>query len=73
MFYVLLATRAVLRQCAGDEPERLRSIAVRFSSPVYPGETLVTELWQDGGRVQFRVRVKERDRIVLSHGVAELD
>ena len=67
-----IATRAVLRQCAGDEPGRLRSIAVRFASPVYPGETLVTELWPDGSRVQFQVRVRERDRVVLSHGVAEL-
>jgi acyl dehydratase len=68
-----LAARAVLRQCADDEPERLASIAARFSSPVYPGETLVTELWREGARhVHFRVRVAERDRIVLSHGLAGL-
>jgi acyl dehydratase len=69
-----LAGRAVLRQCADDEPHRLAGIAARFSSPVFPGETLVTDLWRDGRRrVHFRVRAAERGRVVLSHGLAEID
>ena len=37
-----------------------------------PGETLRTEIWRDGQAVQFQTRAVERDRIVLSHGVATL-
>jgi len=67
-----VATRAVLRACCDDEPERLRSLKLRFSSPVYPGETLVTELWRDGAVVSFRTRVAERDVVVLNNGRAEI-
>jgi acyl dehydratase len=67
-----IAAHAVIRQCAGLDPARLRSIEARFASPVYPGETLRTEIWQQGVHIQFRVRVVERDRIVLSHGRAEI-
>ena len=68
-----LAARAILRQCAGNDPARLRSLDLRFAAPVFPGETLRTEIWREGSRVQFRARVLERDRVVLSHGVAQID
>ena len=50
----------------------------RFSSPVYPGETITTEIWdeaKEGGRsrLAFRARVVERDLIVLTNGYAEID
>lgn len=67
-----LAGRALVRQCAGDDPARLRSLDLRFASPVYPGETLRTEIWVSGNLLQFRARVLERDKVVLSHGRAEL-
>lgn len=67
-----LACWAVLRQCAGSDPGRLRSFDVRFVSPVYPGETLRTEMWVDGAEVRFLSRVVERDQFVMSHGRATL-
>lgn len=57
--------------CAGD-PSRIASIQTRFSSPVYPGETIRTEMWEDGGVASFRSRVLERDVIVLNNGRALL-
>jgi acyl dehydratase len=45
---------------------------VRFSSPVYPGETIRTEMWLDGSNVSFRARVVERDVVVLNNGLAEI-
>jgi acyl dehydratase len=36
------------------EPAALRSIAVRFSAPVVPGETVSFELWRDGPIVTIR-------------------
>jgi acyl dehydratase len=65
-----VATRAVLRACCDDDPRRLRSLKLRFSSPVYPGETLVTDIWRDGSEVSFRTRVAERDVVVLNNGRA---
>ncbi len=72
--YGLLAW-AVLRQCAGGDPARLKALDVRFAAPVYPGETLVTDIWQvpgAPGRYQLRARVAERGTVVLSHGAAEV-
>jgi len=67
-----VAGHAILKTCCDYDATRLRSLAVRFSAPVYPGETIRTEIWQNGSRVQYRARVLERDIVVLSHGVAEL-
>ena len=70
-----LVARAVLRQCGGHDPARLKALDIRFAAPVYPGETLVTEIWRAPGqpqRLQLRARVIERDKVVLSHGFAEL-
>ncbi|MDE2635512.1 MAG: MaoC/PaaZ C-terminal domain-containing protein [Chloroflexota bacterium] len=67
------AARAVLKRCAGNEPKRFDSISVRFSSHVYPGETLVTEIWRDkSDTILFQTKVKERDIVVLSQGEMRL-
>jgi len=67
-----VAGHAILKTCCGYDARRLKSLSVRFSAPVYPGETIRTEIWNKGKRVQFRARVLERDIVVLSHGVAEV-
>lgn len=68
-----VACHAVVRTVCNYQPERLRSFDVRFSAPVYPGETIRTEMWRDGNVVSFRARVVERDVIVLNNGRAEID
>lgn len=67
-----VAAHAILRSCCDYDPGRLAAIGLRFSAPVYPGETLRTEIWRDGKALQFQSRVIERDRVVLSHGTARL-
>lgn len=65
--------RALLDMVCGNDPSKLRTMQVRFSSPVYPGETIVTELWKEpGGVVSFRAKVKERDLVVINNGRAEI-
>lgn len=66
------AGRHVIKAFAKNDPRYLKSIRVRFVEPVIPGETLVTELWKEGGRVVFRTKVKERDKVVLANAAAEL-
>lgn len=63
-----MAGRAVLATiCAGDAA-RLRELHVRFSAPVFPGETIRTELWNEGAEWRLRARVLERDAVVLNNG-----
>jgi acyl dehydratase len=67
------ACRAVLSTLAQYQPERITQFDVRFSKPVFPGETLVVELWQDGAVVSYRASVKERPgTVVLNNGLCLL-
>jgi acyl dehydratase len=67
-----VAGHAVLKTVCGYDPARLTAIAGRFSAPVFPGETIRTEMWCDGPVVSFRARVVERDVVALNNGRAEI-
>jgi acyl dehydratase len=66
-----VAAHAVLRQY-GYEVDRLATIGGRFVRPVFPGETIRTEIWPEGRGISFQCRVVGRDEIVLSNGLATL-
>ena len=53
---------ALLKTMCGYDPARLKSFSCRFSAPVFPGETIRTEMWRDGPVVSFRARVVETRR-----------
>jgi acyl dehydratase len=63
---------ALLKTVCGYDPARLKSFSCRFSAPVFPGETIRTEMWRDGPIVSFRARVVGRDVIAINHGRAEV-
>ena len=65
-----MAGFAIVADWCGHDPAMLASLGVRFSSPVYPGETLVVESYERPDSILFQARVKERDVIVLSNGRA---
>nr|XP_009775529.1 PREDICTED: enoyl-CoA hydratase 2, peroxisomal-like isoform X2 [Nicotiana sylvestris]XP_016457699.1 PREDICTED: enoyl-CoA hydratase 2, peroxisomal-like isoform X3 [Nicotiana tabacum] len=66
------AIRAIIgRICRGDHT-LIKSISGRFLLHVYPGETLITEMWPEASRVIYQVKVKERNRAVLL-GFVDLD
>lgn len=67
-----VAGHAILKTCCGYDPARFRAMAGRFSSPVYPGETIRTEMWRDGSIVSFRSTVPARGVTVLNNGRAEI-
>ncbi len=59
----------VAKLCDGAA-KRFGKIKVRFSSPVYPGDTLDLHMWHDGpGRVVFEARVE--DKVVVSNAYFE--
>ncbi len=67
------AARAVLKQFAGYDPARFKSMQARFSKHVFPGETLITEMWQESAqRIVFQCKVAERDEIVLANAAIDL-
>ncbi|HAE02870.1 MAG TPA: 3-alpha,7-alpha,12-alpha-trihydroxy-5-beta-cholest-24-enoyl-CoA hydratase [Rhodospirillaceae bacterium] len=64
---------AILKAICDYDGSRLKSMRVRFSAPVYPGETLRTEFWRvTPTDIRFRSRIVERDLLVLNNGQALL-
>jgi len=66
------ACRSVLATICKYDHTLIAGFDVRFSSPVFPGETIVTEMWKDGKVVSFRSKVKERDVVVINNGKCTL-
>jgi 3-hydroxyacyl-CoA dehydrogenase/3a,7a,12a-trihydroxy-5b-cholest-24-enoyl-CoA hydratase len=67
------AARAVLKAFAGNDPGLFKSIRVRFADSVFPGETLITEMWKESDtKIIIRCKVKERDKVVISNAAVEL-
>jgi acyl dehydratase len=66
------ACRAMLKACCDYDPKRLASFAARFTAPVFPGETLETEIWREPGGAHFRTRIVERNLLALNNGFAGL-
>jgi acyl dehydratase len=68
-----MACHAVLRQLLDYDPARLAGLAVRFTAPVLPGDTLDFELWRESAtRWRLRGRVAERNLTVIDNGIVEL-
>ena len=65
------ATRAIIYGACNGDIERFKEFKARFTSEVYPGETLTTEGWKDNGRYIIQVRT-ERD-VVLGNARAIVD
>ncbi|XP_031407309.1 enoyl-CoA hydratase 2, peroxisomal isoform X2 [Punica granatum] len=60
------AVRAIIKRICRGDSSMVKNILGRFLLHVYPGETLMTEMWIEGSRVIYQTKVKERNRAVLS-------
>ncbi len=67
-----VAAHALLRTLAAYRVERFHAMQARFVKPVFPGDTIRTEMWQQGEQVAFRCRVPERGEVVLDNGLARI-
>ena len=67
-----VACRAILKTICDYDYTLIREFDARFSAPVLPGDTITTDMWQDGNVVSFSCSVKERDALVLRNGKCTL-
>ncbi len=66
------AGRAVLAEYCDNDPDRLAGLSVRFSGVVYPGDTITTEMWDEGnGKIIVQAKTQE-GRVVISNAAAEV-
>jgi len=68
-----MACHALIEAFCSHEAARLRSLEVRFSSPVFPGDAIEFQYWREGGEIALRAQVPERKVVVLTHGRAVCD
>lgn len=71
-----VAGRALVAELGGGDATKINAVAARFTSPVFPGDTLTTSIWRlESGRAVFRTEAASADgsgaRLVLQDGEAE--
>ena len=68
-----MGARAVIEKALDFDAARLTRLAVRFTSPVWPGETVRYELWRESAtQLRLRASVDARQAVVLNNGVVEI-
>ncbi len=60
-----IVCHALVASLADYDAARLAALDLRFSAPVFPGETIRTEIWRSGA---FQARALERDVLVVTNG-----
>jgi len=63
-----VATHALIKSCCDYDTSRFKRMRLRFSAPVYPGETIRTEIWQNGNEMAFRCKSLEQDKVIINNG-----
>ena len=64
--------KAVVDNVLEGDVTKVARYQVRFAGVVFPGETIVTSVWREGGRLLVAAKAKERDTPVLSNAAIEL-
>jgi acyl dehydratase len=67
-----IACCAVAQTYCPDGPGMIRTFDVRFSAPVFPGETILTQMWRDGSTISYRSIAQDRQVVVLNNGKCTL-
>lgn len=68
------AVRQVYAQFLSNDSTKFSQVKVRFTKPVLPGQTIVTEMWRSStqnSRIHIQCRVKETGEICLSGGYVD--
>jgi len=65
-------SRAVIETTCADDPTRLKRLAVRFSKPCRPGETITTRIFDAGGGRFAYETMSDAGNVVIKDGLAEI-
>lgn len=65
-----MAARGLLQACGETDETRLTRFDARFSAPVLPGDTLVTNTRRQDDAISFETVALEREQVVLKQGYA---
>jgi acyl dehydratase len=65
-------THALMKTCCDYDPAHFKRVRLRFSAPVYPGETIRTEIWREESNIAFRCKSLEQDKVVINNGYLEV-
>jgi (3R)-3-hydroxyacyl-CoA dehydrogenase / 3a,7a,12a-trihydroxy-5b-cholest-24-enoyl-CoA hydratase / enoyl-CoA hydratase 2 len=66
--------RAVLETYCGFEPAKFKSISARFAKHVFPGETIVTEMWKEAeDTIIVKAKTAERGEDVITNAAVKLN
>ena len=66
-----IVCKAVVDHALGGRSDAVASFRARFSGVVYPGETLVTTIWEEDDNLVVGTIVKERGVTVLTNAVVK--
>ena len=64
--------RALLHELCGGDPSRFKSMDSRFSSPVFPGDSLTVQMWVEEGQAIYRTIAQKdsaEERVVIDNGL----
>ena len=62
-----MVCKAAVDTVLDGNPGRARRYQARFAGVVFPGETVVTRMWEEGDKVLLEAVVEERDAKILSN------
>jgi acyl dehydratase len=62
----------LIKTCCNYNSAKFKRMRLRFSAPVYPGETIRTEIWKNGDELSFRCKSLEQDKVVINNGYLQV-
>jgi acyl dehydratase len=72
-----VASKALVDLAAGGDPRRIRRVAVRFTSPTFPGDDIEVAVYDNGttdeGLRSFAYEATSAGSSVLRHGRVEVE